>query len=126
MEGFSLTVAVLSADAALRRELEQGCEAREHLVLDLDRLRDLRHRDDVDVVVLDLPGGPDENLTVACAIRAVDQRPAIVLVGDDGVRRSHGGFRVIDRWRTGPRLVDDLELAYIGIPATPALRVVHG
>jgi hypothetical protein len=115
VEGFSLTIAVLSNDDGLRGELARSCSARSHIVVELLRLRELRRVAAPDVLVLDVPDG----LAIARAVRAVQPHTVVVLVGEGP---SVDGFRVIDRWRTGDRLCDELELAYIGIPADVELQ----
>ena len=51
---------------------------------------------------------------------------AIVIASDAPRVRSENGFRLVDRWRTAERIVDEMELAHIGIPAfvTDPLRVL--
>jgi hypothetical protein len=110
VEGFSLTIAVLSDDDALRGELARSCAGRSHVVVELLRLRELRRVAAPDVLVLDVP----DALAVARTVSAVQPHTTVVIVGEG---RSLEGFRVVDRWRTGNRLCDELELAYIGIPA---------
>ena len=110
MEGLSLTIVLLSIDDGLRGELARSCAARSHVVVELLRLRELRRVAAPDVLVLDVP----DAVAVAHAVRAVQPHTAVVLVGEG---RSVDGFRVIDRWRAGNRLCDELELAYLGIPA---------
>jgi hypothetical protein len=52
-------------------------------------------------------------------MQAVHPTTSIALVGD-GSLRSAGGYRVLNRAWVGDRLGDELELAYIGIPAQTA------
>jgi hypothetical protein len=109
---FPLRIAVLSADAPLLDELRQVCEARAHSLVELV---DLRWLPASDVLVLDV----EDAFARADAVQAVHPTTAIVLVGDGAVR-SAGAFRMLDRRWTGDRLGDELELAYIGIPASTA------
>ena len=121
MELLSLSIALLSDDRQLRREIGTMCEQRGHRLLDASRLRDLRHLPLPDVVVVDSPRGLDDAAETALAIRSVGPDVAIAVVADAPVpSRSVRGVRVIDRWRTGERIGDELELAWIGIPASVA------
>ena len=105
----SLRIAVLSTDAALLAELRRVCEARAHSLVELV---DLRWVPASDVLLLD---GVDA-FSHADTVQAQHPATSIALVGD-GSARSFGGFRVVNRAWVGDRLGDELELAYIGIPA---------
>jgi hypothetical protein len=120
VDPFSLTIAVLSSDEALRSELARVCRTRGHVLAEVDRLRDLRAVCDPDILVLDLEGGPDAALSVALGVRTVHPDATVVLVGDASERRTMGDLPVIDRWRAGERLGDALEAAYVGIPSSIA------
>ena len=118
MEELRLTVALLGGDdLRLRSELRRACELQGHRLLDVGRLRELRSQPVPDVIVLDSNSGPEHEVDTALALALVHPHVAIVLVGD-GTRRTVAGFRVLDRWRAGEVLVDELELAWIGIPAS--------
>jgi alkylated DNA repair dioxygenase AlkB len=105
----SLRVAVLSADAALLAELRRVCEERAHSLVEL---HDLRWVPAADVLLLDA----DEAFERVDAVQAQHPATSIALVGD-GSMRSVGRYRVLNRAWVGDRLGDELELAYIGIPA---------
>ena len=109
---FSLRIAVLSQDAQLLAELRRVCEARTHSLVELV---DLRFVPASDVLLLDIV----DSFARADAVQAVHPTTAIVLVGDGSVRRV-GSYRALNRAWVGDRLGDELELAYIGIPATTA------
>lgn len=122
---FSLSITILSGDPMLRRELERICASRGHVLTAASRLRDLR-RDgrSPDVLVLDLAAGPEENLPIANGLQSAHPETAVVLVADSEPRvRALGGYRVVERWRSGERLVDELELAFIGIPPVTGAQV---
>ena len=106
---FSLRIAVLSPDAGLLAELRRVCEARAHSLVEL---LDLRWVPASDVLLLDVV----DAFSHADAVQAQHPTTSIALVGD-GSARSVGGFRVLNRAWVGDRLGDELELAYIGIPA---------
>jgi hypothetical protein len=108
----SLRIAVLSRDAQLLAELRHVCEARAHSLVEL---LDLRWVPAADVLLLDLT----DALERADAVQALHPATSIALVGD-GSARSLGGYRVLNRAWVGDRLGDELELAYIGIPAQTA------
>lgn len=108
----SLRIAVLSEDAQLLAELRRVCEVRAHSLVEL---LDLRWVPSSDVLVLDA----DDALERAHAVQVAQPATSVVLVGDGSVR-DLDGFRVLDRAWVGDRLGDELELAYIGIPARTA------
>lgn len=121
MEELSLTVALLGGtDIRLRAELARACERQGHRLLDVARLRDLRSHPVPDVLLLDSTSGPGDAVDTALALAVVHPHLTLVLVADDADPRSIGGFRVVSRWRAGERLVDEIELAWIGIPASVA------
>jgi len=109
---FSLRIAVLSEDAGLLAELRRVCEVRAHSLVEL---LDLRWVPASDVLLLDAADAVER----VDAVQATHPATSVVLVGD-GSARALGGFRVLDRAWAGDRLGDELELAYIGIPARTA------
>ena len=106
---FSLRIAVLSDDAELLDELRRVCALRAHSLVELV---DLGWLPASDVLVLD----SDDAFERLDEVQAAHPATTIVLVGDGGVR-SVGVYRVLDRALAGERLGDELELAWIGIPA---------
>jgi hypothetical protein len=106
---FSLRIAVLSDDAALVDELRRVCELRAHSVVELV---DLRWLPASDVVVLDT----DDAFDRVDELQAAHPATTFALVGNGG-ERSVGGYRVLDRTWVGDKLGDELELAWLGIPA---------
>jgi hypothetical protein len=64
-------------------------------------------------------------LRVARTVHAAHPAVPVVLVTEAPCARSVAGFRTVDRWRAGERLVDELELAHIGIPATMAEPILR-
>jgi hypothetical protein len=105
----SLRISILSRDAQLLAELRRVCEARAHSLVEL---LDLRWVPASDVLLLDVADAPAH----ADAVHALHPTTSIALVGD-GSARSVNGYRVLNRAWVGDRLGDELELAYIGIPA---------
>jgi hypothetical protein len=106
---FSLRIAVLSDDAELLDELRRVCELRAHVLVELV---DLRWLPAADVLLLDV----DDAFERLDEVQAAHPATTIALVGDGG-ERSVDGYRVLDRTYVGDRLGDELELAWIGIPA---------
>ena len=107
---FSLRIAVLSDDAELLDRLRRECALRAHSLVEL---LDLRWLPASDVLVLDR----DDAFDRVDEVRAAHPATTIALVGDGG-ERSVDGFRVLDRTWAGDKLGDELELTWIGIPAT--------
>ena len=124
IDGLSaLSIGLVTSDRMLKREIARVCADRGHTLFHVDRLRDLRHpfrRDRPDVLLLDVPGTPADSVAIASAVRAVHAGVPIVLVVPEPPVRSWSGFPLVDPSRSGERIVDESELAYIGIPATIA------
>ena len=120
-DGFGLNVLALTDDEQLLRSVGGVCDDRGHWLQRIGLLRDLAHelsRARPNVLLLDKAPRLADNARLAATVAAIHHDLAIVLVGDGSHGRSEGGFRVVDRWRTGERIVDELELAHIGIPAS--------
>jgi hypothetical protein len=72
------------------------------------------------VVLFDVGDAFLHGFRIAGTLHAANPTVPMVLVTESPSARSIDGFRIVDRWRAGERLVDELELAHIGIPATIA------
>jgi hypothetical protein len=116
----SLTVLAATTDEALAHEVEAECEARGY------RLTRAHGTDEIgqavistrpDVVLLDLEGTLDAAARMASSLTSLHADLRVVLVGESPFR-TLDGFRIVDRWRAGDRILDQLELAYIGIPVS--------
>jgi hypothetical protein len=115
-----LRVLLQTHDERLARDVARVAEERGYDVSRLPTLRDLPvalAADRPSVLLLDAEASLEHGTLSARAAAAAYPTLAIVLVTDDPPTRSEEGFRLIDRWRTGERIVDALELAHIGIPA---------
>ena len=113
----------MSLDRRLALEVERVCSERNHRLTHVESPGELNAAlaDSTRAVVLfDVGDSFDHGLRVAATIRVAHPAVPLVLVTDAPSARSIDGFRLVDRWRAGERLVDELELAYIGIPATIA------
>jgi hypothetical protein len=107
-------------DERLAREITRVGEERGYEVSRLETLRDLPGAlaaSRPSVLVLDADESLEHGTLSARTAAAAYPTLPIVLVTDDPATRSEEGFRLVDRWRTGERIVDALELAHIGIPA---------
>ena len=121
LDPFSLNVLVLTNDDQLAQRVERVCDERGHTVAHIELLRDLRRglaANRPSVLLVDVASSPSDAAAIAAAVVAVHPDVSIVLAADRPGARSEAGFRLIDRWRAGERLVDELELAHIGIPAS--------
>ena len=115
-----LTILAATSDEALAREVEAACRARGYHLTRIEAAVGLSAAiasTRPDVVLLDLQDTLDA--AVRLARKLASRRPdlPVVLVGESPLR-SVAGFRIVDRWRAGERVLDELELAYVGIPAS--------
>jgi hypothetical protein len=114
-------VLLFSSDVRLVADVEMVCAERGIVTSRLDTLgalpNVLARESAAGVLLLDAEASLEEALRAASTLKAVHPRLAIVIAVDAPKARSEGGFRLVDRWRAGERLVDELELAHIGIPA---------
>jgi DNA-binding response OmpR family regulator len=113
----------MSLDSRLALEVERVCSERNHRLTHVDSPGELHARlaeSTRAVVLFDVGDAFDHGLRVATAVRAAYPTVPLVLATEAPSARSIDGFRLVDRWRAGERLVDELELAHIGIPATIA------
>jgi hypothetical protein len=120
--GFSLDVLVLTRSERLARDVERVCCERGHGFMRIKLLADLQAAlagSGSSVLLLDA-GSAEAGARIATTVAAVHGNPPIVLVAEGLRTRVERGFRVVDTWRAGERYVDELELAYIGIPAVHA------
>jgi hypothetical protein len=118
---FALNVLVLTNDDRLAQDVERVCHERGHAVAHIELLRDLHCSlagSHPSVLLVDVTSLPSDAAATAATIVAVHPNISIVLAADRPGARSEAGFRLVDRWRAGERLVDELELAHIGIPAS--------
>jgi hypothetical protein len=128
---FVLDVLVLTRRERLAREVDRVCCERGHGFMRIKFLKDLQSAlagSRPTVLLLDA-GSTTRGARIAATVAAVHGELPIVLVAAGPRTRSERGFRVVDTARAGERYVDELELAYIGIPAacegTRAYRGVH-
>jgi hypothetical protein len=115
-----LRVLLKTHDERLAREVARVTEERGYRISRLETLRDLPvalAASSPSVLLLDTDESLEHGMLSARAAATAYPTLPIVLVTDDPPARSEEGFRLIDRWRTGERIVDALELAHIGIPA---------
>lgn len=120
-EIFALNVLVLTGDERLARDVERVCGERGHALTRIELLRDLHlalTRRRPNVLLIDTGTTPAEGARIAATVVAIHRDLPVVLAADGPQSRSEGGFRLVDSWRTGERVVDELELAHIGIPAS--------
>lgn len=116
----ALTVLAATRDEALVREVEAACRTRGYQLRQIDAAAGLSAAiasTHPDVVLLDLQDTLDAAVRLARKLASSQPDLPVVLVGESPLR-SVAGFRVVDRWRAGERVLDQLELACIGIPAS--------
>ena len=119
----TLRVVLMSLDRRLALEVERVCSERNHRLTHVDSPGELQAalaNSTRTVVLFDVGDAFDRGLRVAATVHAAYPAVPLVLVTEAPTARSIDGFRLVDRWRAGERLVDELELAHIGIPATIA------
>ena len=118
VDRLSLGLVLLTGDEPLARRLDDVCRQRKHRFMRLDQLRHLRlaipHAPAV--LMLDLGVPVADCARIAMTVAAVHDEIPIVLAAERRTRRSESGFRVVDKRWSGERIVDELELAHIGIP----------
>ena len=119
----TLRVVLMSLDRRLALEVERVCSERSHRLTHVDSPGELHAAladSTGDVVLFDVGDAFERGLRVAATVHAAHPAVPLVLVTEAPDARSIDGFRLVDRWRAGERLVDELELAHIGIPASIA------
>ena len=118
VEPFTLDLVLLTDDDSLARRVEDVCRRRGHRIVRLDQLRHLRLATPRSpaVLMLDLGIPVADCARIATTVAAVHDEIPIVLAAERRTRRSESGFRVVDKRWSGERIVDELELAHIGIP----------
>jgi hypothetical protein len=115
-----LTILAVTSDDALAEEVEDACREREYQFARIEEAVGLASTLAAvrpDVLLLDLRGRLEAALALARALTSRHPNLRIVVVGESP-RADRHGFRIVDRWSAGPRILDQLELAYIGIPAS--------
>jgi hypothetical protein len=114
-------VLMFSSDARIVADVEMVCAERGIVVSRLDTLgalpNALGRESAAGVLLLDAGASLEEALRTASTLTTVHTRLAIVIAVEAPRARSESGFRLVDRWRAAERIVDELELAHIGIPA---------
>jgi hypothetical protein len=126
----TLHVVLMSIDERLAAEVERVCSERSHRLTHVNSPGELHAALAAStraVALFDAGDAFGHGLRVAATVHAAHPTVPLVLVTEAPSARSIDGFRVVDRWRAGERLVDELELAHIGIPATIAepIRRTH-
>ena len=114
-----MDVLVLTPSERLARDVERVCCERGHGFLRIRLIADLQAAlagSRSSVLLLDTES-VKTGARIATAVAAFHENLPIVLVAEGLRTRVERGFRVVDTWRAGERYVDELELAYIGIPA---------
>jgi hypothetical protein len=118
---FTLDVLLQTDDDELARRIATACRRRGHRLVRVSSLRDLprasAHRPSA-VLLLDTRASVETSAHIAESVRAACGHVPVAIAADGRPSRSAGGFRVVDRGWAGARVLDELELAYIGIPAS--------
>jgi hypothetical protein len=74
------------------------------------------------VVVLDAHHALARTSRTATVFAALHPQIATVIVADRAAKRSVGSVLVFDKWRSGERLLGELERAYLGLGPPPEIR----
>lgn len=116
----TLTVVVLTSDGDFRRAVAAVCLERGHAVLCLESLGRLPACGSgcgPSVLLLDGGAAQTDGLRVAATVSATHPGLQTVVACIAPRLRSTNGFRLVDRRRSAESIVDEVELAHIGIPA---------
>ena len=115
-----LHVLMLSSDPRLVADIMDVCEERGMVASRLDALGSLPKamgaESSAAALLIDAGDSLRDALRTAATLTALHPRLAIVIATNAPRSRCEDGFRLIDRWRAAERVVDELELAHIGIP----------
>ena len=115
-----LHVLTLSSDPRLVADIMDVCDERGMVASRLDALASLPKAMGAEsspaALMIDAGDSLRDALRTAATLTALHPRLAIVIATNAPRSRCEDGFRLIDRWRTAERIVDELELAHIGIP----------
>lgn len=116
-----MDVLVQTEDDDLARRLEDACRERGHRLTRLPSLKELatvaRARESA-ALLIDVQGSPADVALVAATVAAVHGDLSIALAVEKRDARSVRGSRTVDKQWPGERMLDELELACIGIPAS--------
>jgi hypothetical protein len=116
-----LDVALLSADRRMAQRMGLVCKSSGHDFVTFERASELRaalSQGQPDVLLLDATVSAEKAAQLASRIAETHPALGIALatVGNEG--RSLHGFRLINVRRPRGRVADELELTFIGIPAS--------
>ena len=115
-----LHVLTLSSDPRFVADILDVCEERDFVASRLDALASLPTAVGSEpfaaALVIDAGDALPDALRTAATLTVRHPRLAIVIATNAPRSRCEDGFRLIDRWRAAERIVDELELAHIGIP----------
>jgi hypothetical protein len=112
----------VTRDARFARAVAAGCAERGFVVTRLDSLGLLPRSlgagsSGPSVFLIDAGEALADGLRTASTVSAVHPGVAIVLAADRPRARSEDEFRLVDRLSSADVIVDELELAHIGVPA---------
>jgi hypothetical protein len=115
-----LHVLTLSTDARLVADIMDVCEERGMVASRLDALASLPKtmgaESSAAALLIDAGDSLPDALRTAGDVTALYPGLAVVIATNAPRARCENGFRLIDRWRAAERIVDELEVAHIGIP----------
>jgi hypothetical protein len=120
-QSLKLDVLLQTEEDAFAGRVEAACRHRGHQLARVRSLRDLTrvaYRRTPTVLLLDMGGLTARSVRIAATVSAAYADVPVVIVAEEHRVRSKAGFRVIDKHWAGERIADELELAYIGIPAS--------
>jgi hypothetical protein len=115
-----LTVVVCSSDEGFARAVGEVCARRGHDVYRLESLGALMFAlgsSSPSVLLYDAGAEPVEGLLAASRVSTLHPDLPIVVAGRGLRLRSQGCLRLVDRRTSAEAVVDEVELAHIGIPA---------
>jgi hypothetical protein len=113
----TLTVVVVTSDDGFMRGVTAVCLERGHTVSPLRSFVRLRSFPRRVVLLLDTGAQQSDRFRVAATVAATHPGLPTVVASFAPRARSKDGFRLVDRYASCESIVDEVELAHIGIPA---------
>ena len=122
-EAIRLDVLVHSGDEDFVRRLRHACRRGGHRLTHVEAIRDLaraRVPRATAIFLIDAGAEPAQSAGIAATVGLAHGGLPVALASDRRKTRTVEGIRVVDKAWDTERLIDELELAWIGIPGSIA------